>query len=209
MKRFVSIEGVIGSGKTTLLEQIERAMPHVRCEKEPLGQWLDVVEPVSQLNMFQLMYRYPAAHGFEFQVLALTTLHERDRESPGVVERSMLTSNKVFTTMMGRAGTLSSTECQVYDKLYSAMTLQHKQAIIYLRTDPLICLERVRERDRDGEETISLDYLTKCHDQHEELIASLDQEHVLIVDANQPLSELQLYKINRFIERYTPEETSI
>ncbi len=36
-------------------------------------------------------------------------------------------------------------------------------AIIYLKTDPSTCLERIQQRQRHGENNITLEYLTKLH----------------------------------------------
>jgi len=44
---------------------------------------------------------------------------------------------------------------------------------IYLRTDPETCYERVQHRNRDGEQKISIDYLRKCHEAHENWITTI------------------------------------
>ena len=43
-------------------------------------------------------------------------------------------------------------------------------AVVYIKAEPELCLERIKKRARDGEENISLDYLQKLHDKTRRLI---------------------------------------
>ena len=52
--------------------------------------------------------------------------------------------------------------------------------IIYLRTSPEIALTRVRSRNRQGEESVSLDYLTDLHQYYDNWL--LYENNVVVVD---------------------------
>ena len=52
--------------------------------------------------------------------------------------------------------------------------------IIYLRTSPEIALTRVWSRNRQGEESVSLDYLTDLHRYYDNWL--LHEENVVVVD---------------------------
>ena len=54
--------------------------------------------------------------------------------------------------------------------------------IVYLRTSPEIALTRIRKRNRQGEEDLSLDYLTKLHSYYDSWL--LGERNVVVVDAD-------------------------
>ena len=58
----------------------------------------------------------------------------------------------------------------------------HTSAIIYLRCDPRVCSERIKKRNREGEEEIPLEYLTNVHERHEEWIGRQKDTKVLTID---------------------------
>lgn len=59
--------------------------------------------------------------------------------------------------------------------------------IIYIRTDPDVCYDRLKKRDRSSEVTISLDYLRNIHIKYEKWVDSLkenDQTNLKIINGN-------------------------
>ena len=54
--------------------------------------------------------------------------------------------------------------------------------IVYLRTSPENALTRIQKRNRQGEEDLSLDYLTKLHSYYDEWLLRLD--NVVVVNAD-------------------------
>jgi deoxycitidine kinase len=70
----------------------------------------------------------------------------------------------------------------------------HLSGIIYLRTKPETCFERLQRRARSEEATVPLDYLQSLHQRHEDwllhqkpslnLHASLKDTPVLIIDSD-------------------------
>jgi hypothetical protein len=62
-------------------------------------------------------------------------------------------------------------------------------AIIYLKADPDTCLERIKQRQRHGENKITKEYLTKLHQQYEQEV-SLFPGPVITLDASKPKAEV-------------------
>ena len=73
-------------------------------------------------------------------------------------------------------------------------------AVIYLRTTPETCLDRIQQRNRQGENQITFDYLQKCHDQHEAWLKNIPSDRCLILDADQDISFYQLCEILDFMD---------
>ena len=55
--------------------------------------------------------------------------------------------------------------------------------IIYVKTEPKVCFERIEKRSRQGESTIPLEYLNECDIYHEKMMDELNVEK-LILDGN-------------------------
>lgn len=54
--------------------------------------------------------------------------------------------------------------------------------MIYLRCSPELCLDRMKQRNRAGEEGIPLSYLKKVHDRQEEWLKTLEDIPILTID---------------------------
>ena len=58
------------------------------------------------------------------------------------------------------------------------------RGVIYVKTDPTLCDERIKLRNREGE-NIPIEYLEKCHDYHENWMDNLKDTHkVKVIDGN-------------------------
>jgi len=84
--------------------------------------------------------------------------------------------------MLHDSGILSPIEYQVYQNCIANKPMP-LDICIYLRTEPEVCYERIRYRNREGEQHISLEYLKTCHDAHETWVANLPPiTHLKIID---------------------------
>ena len=130
--------------------------------------------------------------GFQLRVL-LSHLQNKDcdKETPKdihILERSPFTSIYVFGKLLEECGDLSRLEynlCKEYAKTFGWTPTVY----IYLYTTPSICHKRIQKRDRNGEEAISLDYLTKVHNKYEEMfkflkkVSNIDKSYIYTIDA--------------------------
>ena len=85
---------------------------------------------------------------------------------------------------------MSEVEYQIYLTLFDEFAAEFEvNKVVYIRTDPDKCYERIHLRAREGEELIPLAYLEECHRYHEEFLdkdRGLFKEQ-LVLDGNQDI----------------------
>ena len=187
-----AVEGNIGAGKSTLVRQLALRYPDrsIILAEEPVSAW-DNVKNTEGESILTLFYRDQRAYAFSFQILACFTrfksliqIHEENPEAIIVCERSLLTDFHVFAKMMLDLGNIKKEEFSIYTMMYEYFVSKLPiQGLIYLKTSPIVALERCVRRNRAGER-VSLDYLEMCHDYHEAWIMSSSLP-TLVLDANQ------------------------
>lgn len=181
----LSLEGNIGAGKSTMLAKLQT---YIECHsstvpgkilfmKEPVDQWTSIVDAVSGKTILQKFYSDPTTNAFAFQIMAYTTrmntlkqmIADNQKEGEQLIiicERCLETDKEVFAKMLYDDGFINNLHYQIYNLVSSENTFK-TSGIIYLETDPTICYERVSKRCRTGEQSITIDYLKKCHAYHE------------------------------------------
>ena len=141
-------------------------------------------------NILKNYYENPKRWAFTFQ---LNALHSRTllwnktiAEEPSKLhfsERSPLADRHVFGEIMYRQGNMEEAEYAIYDTVCAKMTQNCPlRAVIYLRCSPELCLKRIKQRNRQGEEGIPLDYLRKVHQRQEEWLKTLENTAILTID---------------------------
>lgn len=105
------------------------------------------------------------------------------------VERSIYTDYHCFAKLCYENGKMTKLEYDIYCKWNDWLSEQFNvkpDAYIYLRSDPTINDERIKERSRMGEDGIPLDYLKALHEKHDEWL-NFEKEHVpvYVVDSTQ------------------------
>lgn len=199
--RIVSIEGNIGSGKSTLLKELHKQYQpegdlKVVMLDEPVDEWA-TIQDEDGVPMLSKFYQHPTKYAFAFQMMAfisrLVILKRAiaSAEAEGlssvmylfVTERSVLTDRYVFAQMLLESKCMESIEHQIYVKWFDEFVTQNMSLHVafYLPVEPHVCLERVQKRNRSGEETITLQYLTECHQFHEAFIQQLQAMKVQVV----------------------------
>lgn len=160
----ISIAGNIGSGKSTLLEYVSK-------------EHSVFYEPVEKWTLLSKFYRDMNRWAFPLQMQVLQTFLEMKKD--GIYERSPQESFNIFTKTLYQSKCMSGEE---YDtvKYFTNKYAWKPDITIYLSTDPKICFERIKQRNRNSETTIELDYIKKLHNLYE------NQNYDFIVDGNQP-----------------------
>ena len=177
--KVVSIEGNIGAGKSTLLNEIEQICKDKRIEgirilREPVDEWERITDGTK--TILELFYENPADYGFPLQILVgITTLRKLHRELIDypdtkliLCERSILSSRMVFAKMLHHDGFMDDVEEEVYQMLFNdeMTTWLTPKMMLYLKTDPTTCLERIGNRRRRGENRITMSQLERCELYH-------------------------------------------
>ena len=187
----VSFDGNIGSGKSTMMKKAHefyRNSANVIFAEEPIGKW-NQIKDKNGTEMLKLFYQDQEKHAFKFQIMAfvsrLAGLREIVKANPGkniviITERSLYTDKEIFAKMLYDQGKMSDVEHQIYLTLFDEFASEFEvNKVVYIRTDPVKCHERIHVRAREGEELIPLAYLEECHKYHEEF---LDLERGLFRD---------------------------
>jgi deoxyadenosine/deoxycytidine kinase len=123
-----------------------------------------------------------------------------------ITERSLYTDKMVFAKMLYEAENISSIEWETYNYWYNSfMEISQVDTIIYISTDPQVCYNRIKNRNRSGESNIPLDYLTNCHMMHENWINNTNTR-VIKLDGNKSIEELQ-NNIKQIMKTLIPSRT--
>jgi deoxyadenosine/deoxycytidine kinase len=197
----ISIEGNIGSGKSTLLANLKKYYennPNVVFLKEPVDEW-EKIKDENGVTILEKFYEDQNKYSFAFQMMAYVSRlkvlrdalkeHETDKKIILITERSLYTDKMVFAKMLFDTGKMEYVNYQIYLNWFDTFSEEfpvHK--VIYVKTEPEKCFERISIRARDGESNIPLEYLESCHAYHNKM---LDKELVscvcdtqLVLDGN-------------------------
>ena len=199
-----AVEGNIGVGKSTLLDR--KAFSSMAVQ-EPLQVWNRFIDK-DGVPLLDAFYSNPQKYAFLFQVLALASRveslrdriaveEERSKENPKdillLTERSPEADKNVFASMLLPDGSL---EQQVYQYVFSVFqTLfprMHPDHTVLLQSSVEICAERIRRRNRSGEENIDHEYLQNLHESYEQMFNKVSPSDRSIIDSSGSLAETEL-----------------
>lgn len=190
------VEGNIGTGKSTFLKALQQSLPHVSVQLEAVDYWQTESHGQSILQNF---YESPHRFAYSMETTALKTRiqeHIANQASliPKIVERSIYSGYHCFAHNSFEQGFLNQLEWNIYQAWFNFLTSKQclpPQGFIYLQADPQIAYSRTRKRNRDAEESISLEYLQQIHEKHEAFLinkvnvhSSIASTPVLVLDCN-------------------------
>jgi len=193
----IAVEGNIGSGKSTVLSYLNKSSV---CDvvAEPVDSWTDV----GGHNLLAMFYKDPQRYGMTFQAYAqmtLAKLHRAPSTKPiKVMERSIYSARYCFVENLYRSKILQGVEYEVLNDWFSYMIQNggcNLDMIIYLRTTPKTCLERVQLRNRLEEKSIDLNYLEAIHELHEEWLIEKKNLHIFHVHLFWLLMQIKVKKV--------------
>jgi deoxyadenosine/deoxycytidine kinase len=188
-----SIEGNIGTGKSTFLEKLKehyKGDDSVCFLPEPTQIW-DTIKDKNGVTILEKYYENQERYAFSFQMMAfisrltgLKSVLKNNKYSIIIMERSLFTDCNVFAKMLYDDKKIEDIEYTIYQKWYNDFIKELPPiSFIYLRTEPIISLTRVKERNREGE-TIPLEYLENCHKYHDNWLLGHNAAPLLKIDAN-------------------------
>jgi deoxycitidine kinase/deoxyguanosine kinase len=194
--RIIVVQGNIGSGKSTFVEKLKSrysGRKDICFLQEPVNEWLTVKDKQG-VNILENYYKDQTKYAFMFQMMAyisrlamLKRAIESNLYEYIITERCLNTDRNVFCKMLYDDGLIEDIGYQIYNKWFDEFnnfnTIDYVH--VYLKTDPIVSKKRVDKRAR-VEETIPLEYLTKCHEYHDRWLLNTDQK-VVIIDSNQDI----------------------
>lgn len=196
----ISIEGNIGAGKSTLLERIEKRAIEKKVKNiHTIPECLDIWEKIKEgeKNILELFYDNKKKYAVPFQMLTFLTItynlmgemQRMTKDKIVILERSPISNISVFGQMLYDDKIIGDAEWSILKYMANGMMMPVDK-IVYLRSRPDDCMQRVRQRERDGEDIITLEYLEKVHNQHEKWLGEVHHERIETPD-----------EIDRFIDR--------
>jgi thymidylate kinase len=82
---------------------------------------------------------------------------------------------------------MTNEELALFDKLCDTFSWD-QDAIIYIKTDPIVCYERMKMRNRQCENEVSLSYLQDLDRKHEDMLSMIRDKkpnvRIYIIDGN-------------------------
>ena len=196
-----SIEGNIGSGKSTLLEKLREVSPTLVFLPEPTAEWSDIRDE-NDVTILERYYADQDRWAFTFQMMAFITRLRAFRNAPRnaivITERSVFTDREIFAKMLRDSGKMNAIEYTVYLKWFDELVgpLQ-VDGVIYVRTPPETCEQRIASRARPGESAIEFEYLDTCDAYHE--IWLKDHPNKLVIDGDVGTVDTWVEKTLKFV----------
>jgi len=172
----VVVDGIIGAGKTTLIEKclaptLSDWGYKVTIVKEPIEKW----KSNGSLKQF---YEDPSRRGYQFQtrvfhdrVKECQEMYEQHGNSTDIflLERSVFT-DMLFMNLLRDSQTIDESEYRDYLdlwKMWEKVMPFRPDLFIYLQPEIESVMERLRNRNREGEETVSIEYQLNLQTQHD------------------------------------------
>ena len=192
-KIHIALEGAVAVGKSTLLPKLHAVFlakgMDIDLVLEPVDKWVNWEgQNNKSWNLLELMYQNLEKYASRFQIAAAISKIQSLSNSPKpakLVERTLRCQEKVFIPLLVQNGFLQELDQSLLWNFFDTARDNEglkADVIIYLRTSPEIALTRVRSRNRQGEESVSLDYLTDLHRYYDNWL--LHEDNVIVVDVD-------------------------
>ena len=209
----ISLDGNIGAGKSTLLAELRNRLRDIHVVDEPVGQWTALKNEEGK-NLLELFYEDKRRWAYTFQNCAILTRLKNIQDAvdnldstmkgPQVIitERSVLTDKHVFAEMLYEAGDIDRLEWELYESWFNTFGKKYPvRGIIYISTSSSTSKDRIKIRNRLGEENIGLDYLDALDKQHKKWIENTNIPYLNISTETNVSVEDNIQKIKEFIEK--------
>ncbi len=167
---FIGIAGMIGAGKSTLATA--------------LGEHLEIdvyYEPVKDNEYLEDFYRDTRRFSFAMQIYLLNRRFQQHQEiiwrGRSAVQDRTIYEDSIFAKMLAESGLMDERDYRTYSELFRHMSnfMCKPNVIVYLDVSPELSLERIRQRGREVEDGVSLEYLTALHKGYEAFVADISR----------------------------------
>ncbi len=177
----IVFDGNIGCGKSSVLKLlVDKSTIDLHVYNEPLNDWS---------KWLDLFYSDMEKYSFGFQMRVLKSHLDKKDILNGIFERSPLSCQNVFGKLLHEDGMLNDIEWSLTNEFNNDYGWL-PDIVIYLKCDPELCFERIKNRNRSNEKSIELDYLKRLHNKYEELYTNCKNVKVVTIDASKSLDEV-------------------
>ena len=146
-----------------------------------------LIEPVDKWAPGLELFYKDKTNAFALQ-MEILLWHLQNKNETGFIERSPLSCVHVFGESLRKDNLISEYQWTIMNEYNTTFGWKPK-TIFYLQCPPEICYERLKNRNRDCESNISLEYLTKIHENYEILYNTnnilTENINIIKIDASQ------------------------
>jgi deoxyadenosine/deoxycytidine kinase len=214
------IEANIGAGKTTFINKLKKHYinnDNIICIEEPVDEWLQFKDSENN-NILNMFYKDQKRWSYTFQMNAFMTRIESIKKKYksnkiNFIERSIYTDKNCFALICKEKGFINEIEWNLYNNWFKWLNNKFNvepSGYIYIRASPETCYERIKQRNRDEESNITLDYLKDLNRKHEDWLIKKEYNNsvpILILDGEKDFENNEMIFINylREIDRFYSE----
>jgi deoxyadenosine/deoxycytidine kinase len=201
----ISIEGNIGSGKSTLLTHLKLWAKEERCDNiyfalEPVDDWSKISDENGE-TVLSKFYKDQEKYAFSFQMMAFITRYNKikmlideilSRNKTNdkyeydcnkyiiITERCLYTDKHVFAKMLYHDKKIDEVNFKIYNSWFHTFAKEIPiSKLIYVNTPYKVCDERIKNRNRDGESSIPIEYLERCEKYHLTMIEKMMNNKII------------------------------
>lgn len=167
---FIGIAGMIGAGKSTLAKS--------------LGEHLDIdvyYEPVDDNEYLDDFYRDTRRYCFATQIYLLNRRFQQHQliiwRGRSAVQDRTIYEDSIFAKMLAETGLMDERDYRTYVDLFRHMSnfMCKPNVIVYLDVSPECSYQRIQDRARECEMSITLEYLQALYQGYEEFVADISR----------------------------------
>jgi deoxyadenosine/deoxycytidine kinase len=185
MVKIITVEGNIGSGKSTFINKLKQHYVDYKTIKflpEPVEEWQSV-EIENGDDLLTCFYKDSRRFSFAFQIhvffsrfYKLKQLMDDPNIDVIIMERSLENESKVFGKLLCFLNLMSTVEETIFKMTTNPYALMcNPDFKIYISTNVNECFKRVKQRNRKGEENVSVEYLSKVDEYTSQEIIQLSK----------------------------------
>lgn len=173
----IHIEGNIASGKSTLVRGLQ-VIKEATCFFEPVDDWRYASYAEHTPNLLKDFYLDPKSNARAFQEAVMESyadIHSTEVATTFKIMERSVHSSTIFRSVLLDESILTVAQNEELASIYKATCASvptTPDLVIYLKSDPMLCLQLLQERGRTEEADVGLPYLTKLHYAHEKWIQS-------------------------------------
>ena len=156
MVQIISIDGNIGSGKSTFVQKMKQEFNDnnkIIFIDEPVDEWSNICDKNGE-TILSKFYKNQTKYAFSFQMMAfisrlnkIKSAYENNPDSIIITERSIYTDKYVFAKMLYDDDKMEEVEYKIYLQWFDSFAKDFPiEKIVYIKTDPEVCLERIAKR---------------------------------------------------------------
>jgi len=183
----IGVEGNIGAGKTSFIETVRNSNLDIEVVDEP---WFDYKD------MLEGFYNDPHYWAFPFQLAMLTKRAHNHfvmqmKKGAMLVERTLFADRHVFARAVQTEGYMTEIQFNDYEAIFDdlAFFIKEPDIYVYLKAPLDLLTERIKMRNRKGEEKITFEYLRLLESLYDEWL--LPKKNTIVVGIERDFSKVE------------------